>query len=115
MLRVPPGPTAARLKAYHAAEIAYAFGNLNPPRPWEDADRQLSDAMSSYWANFAATGDPNGKGLPKWPAYAASDDSSIVFGDKIEVQRGVNKAGLDFFDRVNAALNQPAEGGSGRR
>src|ERR1017187_9354176 len=68
--RNPPGPAAARYRAYHASEIAYVFGTLLPPRPWEDADRALSDKMSSYWVNFAATGDPNGKGLPLWPAYS---------------------------------------------
>lgn len=101
--RVPPGPNADKYRAYHAAEIAYAFGNLNPPRPWEDTDKKLADAMSSYWANFAASGNPNGKGLPKWPAYNAKTDPSMVFGDQIAVQRDVNKVALDFFDRFNAS------------
>ena len=101
--RTPPGPLAARLHAYHAAEIQYVFGNLRAGRPWEDADRKLSDAMISYWANFAATGNPNGKGLEKWLKYDAKIDPLMNFGDKIEVQHNVNKAGLDFFDRFTAS------------
>ena len=100
---VPPGPNADRYRAYHAGEIAYVFGNLNPPRPWQDADRKLSDEMSSYWANFAATGNPNGKGLPKWPSYNAKSDASMVFGDDTAVQHDVNKTALDFFDRFFAS------------
>ncbi len=110
--RNPPGPNAARYRAYHASEIAYVFGTLNPPRPWEETDRTLSDKMSSYWVNFAATGDPNGKGLTVWPAYSTKDDPSIIFGDKIEIRREVNKAGLDFLDRFFGAQ---AGGGEGNR
>jgi para-nitrobenzyl esterase len=106
--RVPPG--ADKLGAYHASEIAYVFGNLGTRRAWEDADRKLSDVMSSYWANFAATGDPNGKGLPKWPAYSASSDESMIFGDTIKVQPNVNKITLDFFDRFTESQKVPKAG-----
>jgi para-nitrobenzyl esterase len=100
--RVPPGPTSDRYRSYHAAEIQYVFGNLRPARPWEEADRKLSEAMSSYWANFAATGNPNGKGLPKWPVYDAKSDPSIEFGDQVAVRHEVNKPALDFFDTFAA-------------
>jgi para-nitrobenzyl esterase len=108
--RVPPG--ADKLGAYHASEIAYVFGNLGTRRTWEDADRKLSDMMSSYWANFAATGNPNGKGLPKWPAYSASSDESIVFGETVSVQPNVNKITLDFFDRFTESQKAQRAGQS---
>jgi carboxylesterase type B len=103
----PPGPDSDRYRAYHASEIAYVFGNLLPPRPWEDADRKLADEMSSYWVNFAAKGDPNGGGLLKWPAYREKTDDLMEFGDKPAVANDVNKAGLDFWEEYFARARAP--------
>ena len=47
-----------------------------------DDDRKIADIMSSYWANFAATGDPNGKGLPVWPAFDSKSQKTMELGDK---------------------------------
>jgi para-nitrobenzyl esterase len=54
-------------------------------RPWTDTDRKLADAMSSYWVNFAETGDPNGKGLPLWPAFGTTAERGIEFGDSVKL------------------------------
>jgi len=61
--------------AVHSAEIEYALGNLdgNLVFAWTDADRTTSHVMQSYFANFIIHGDPNGKGLPAWPALAEHD------------------------------------------
>jgi para-nitrobenzyl esterase len=101
--RTPPWEQSNRYRAYHAAEIQYVFANLRPNRPWEEADRKLADAMSSYWVHFAATGNPNGKGLAKWPSYEAKADALMDFGDQVEVKHDVNKTALDFFDRFFAS------------
>jgi para-nitrobenzyl esterase len=98
--RVPPGPTAARMGAYHSAEITYVFHNTHRPggRPWEETDHHLSDMMASYWVNFATSGDPNGKGLPEWPAFEPKADRLMGFGDKVEVTPIPHQPALDFLD-----------------
>lgn len=110
--RRPPGPQSARLRAFHASEIAYVFGTFVWPFPWEDTDKKLSDAMTSYWVNFAATGNPNGGSLVKWPAYNAKDDQALEFGDQIAVRPEVNKAGLDFFDGYYRSLAEKRTAGA---
>jgi len=100
----PPGPGGERLGAFHALDIAYVFGNFTFPFPWDDTDRKLSDTIMTYWTNFAKTGDPNGAGLPEWPAYNPADDNVLDFGDPVTVRTHVNQAGLDFFDAYHASL-----------
>jgi len=62
------GPAASG--AGHSVEIEYALGNLdgNPVYAWTDADRAVSRQIQGYFANFIKTGNPNGAGLPQWPA-----------------------------------------------
>jgi len=92
--KVPPGEFGQKLGAYHASEIAYVFETL---AGGGDADKKLSDEMSSYWVNFAATGDPNGKNLPKWPVFDKSENA-MSLGDKVESIPLPNKSGLDWID-----------------
>ena len=68
--RSVPGREA--VGATHGAEVAYVFGRLDRTGPdspaYTEGDRKASDQIQAYWTRFAATGNPNGAGLPAWPA-----------------------------------------------
>ncbi len=59
-------------------------------------DRHLSDAMTSYWANFAARGDPNGPSLPVWRPYDAQKDVLQELGERIGPLSTPRKAQMAF-------------------
>lgn len=66
----------------HSSDIAYVFGNLAVRmRPYESLDYAMSDAMMTYWANFAKSGDPNGEGMPNWPKYTAETPVAMHFSN----------------------------------
>jgi para-nitrobenzyl esterase len=95
--RVSPSPIAKRLGAYHASEIRYVFDNLQN-QPADDIDRQVAETMSDYWVNFATHGNPNGKHVPKWPAYEEKLDIAMGFGEHILTTEVPNKPALDLLD-----------------
>lgn len=94
------------LMSWHSSELWYTFHSLQtsvpPARPWENIDFELADVMSSFWANFIKTGDPNGDGLPFWPesgerfAYMELDDPCRPFENG---NSRLDQLIMDFLDR----------------
>ena len=64
----------------HGQEVAYVFGHLDTSRPQTSkTDFEISDAMATYWTNFAKYGDPNGKGVPSWPNFSDANPEVMYF------------------------------------
>ena len=96
-------PRLQRLGAFHGIEIAYVFGNADqvPQVTPTAADISLSQAIMGYWTNFAATGDPNGQGLPVWPAYTGEGDQYQELGETIATGSGYYPQAYDLALKIN--------------
>ena len=93
-------PASRAYGAVHGVELPFVFGTLGDvPGYTPDASAlALSDAMNAAWARFAATGDPNGPGLPAWPAYDPTRDATLVWDAPASAANGIRSAACDFWD-----------------
>lgn len=101
----PPIPNTLYYKAFHTGEIPYVFDNLHKldRGSYGDEDHALADALSSYWVNFATTGNPNGGDLPEWPMYSVERAEYIEFRTPIKTGTDLLKDQLDFIESVGAS------------
>jgi para-nitrobenzyl esterase len=89
--------------APHATEIPFVFDTVQARygKDLTDADRATAQAANAYWANFARTGNPNGSGLPQWPAYSTKTDMLMDFGPAAPVAKPDPwKDRLDLVERL---------------
>jgi para-nitrobenzyl esterase len=116
----PPFPAGSVYQGWgasHFAELWYVFDHLNQePWRWTKADRRVAEEMSSYWVNFARSGDPNGPSLPVWPAFTTAGSKVLYIGDPTTVGGVANIDSLSVFDAVYSAVRgKPFGAGSVRR
>ena len=99
--------------APHGLELLYVFGDYDNITGWwemtygmmsmmgsplksrdpglTEKDKYVSESMMRYWTQFARTGNPNGSGLPDWPAYTALNDSYLYINETLEVKTGFSE------------------------
>ena len=63
-----------------------------------EADKLISETMVVYWTNFAMKGDPNGPGVPAWPAYNDRDPQSMYFSQTAGVGPVPSLASMKVLD-----------------
>ena len=98
-----PDARAEGLGSFHGLEIVYVFGNLDEEayEGIDEADYELSEAMMTYWTDFAKEGDPNGGGVPDWPAYTAGDAPYQELGESITTGSGLFQQAYELVLQIN--------------
>ncbi len=107
-MRSPSGSIiagSAATGASHSAEIEYALGNLPTNRvyDWQPGDYKVSEIMQGYFVNFIKTGNPNGIGLPNWPAVKSGVAAELMYIDtntKVETEK--TRERYLFLDKLPA-------------
>ncbi|HLJ50561.1 MAG TPA: carboxylesterase family protein [Bryobacteraceae bacterium] len=83
-----------RPRAFHCAELAFVFDNTDRCETMTGGGpdaRLLGAKVSEAWIQFARTGDPNHKGLPKWSAFTAERVPTMIFDNKCEMKENPDK------------------------
>ncbi|MEI4507351.1 carboxylesterase family protein [Sphingopyxis sp. CCNWLW253] len=77
---VPKAAQSMLKGAVHASDREYVFQTLGASNwPTDANDAAQARTISSYWAGFATTGNPNGGARPPWPRFDPAQARLIDF------------------------------------
>lgn len=96
--------------SYHGSEMWFAYDSLARCwRPFTGKHYDLARQVSSYWANFVKTGNPNGvdtigQALPEWKAFTAENEFVMEFTDKPDQSKTAVDPLMKF--RIDCAMQK---------
>jgi para-nitrobenzyl esterase len=84
-----------QLKSFHTLEIPFVTANVDEAKSMTGTGQDryaLQDRMSTAWAAFARTGNPNHKGLPNWSSFDTTTRMTMVFDNVCSLINDPHKA-----------------------
>jgi para-nitrobenzyl esterase len=104
----PEGSSQAGLGSPHGSDVPYVFQHLNASSPQTTkSDMEISEAMGTYWTNFAKRGDPSGEGVPAWPAFSDANPVLMYFNQTPHTGPVPNADALMVLDKYFAWRRTP--------
>jgi para-nitrobenzyl esterase len=94
-----------KLRSPHTIEMPFVFDNVSDPLVQKLTGNApdvfpLAERVSGAWAAFAATGSPNSKGFPRWPAYSAADRNVMMINSMSEVVKDPARESRDVIENI---------------
>ena len=62
----------------------------------------MADRISSSWAAFAATGNPNNDEVPDWPEYTAPERATMIFDTQMSVEYDPRAEIREFWQGIES-------------
>jgi len=90
--------------AFHSLEMPFIFNTMDQKplsmvlktKNQKEMD-ELSRIMQGYWTNFAKTGNPNGPGIPEWPAFQLDSPKVQVLDTRTRPEDVNNQKQCEFW------------------
>jgi para-nitrobenzyl esterase len=92
----------------HGQDVGYVFQTLDPKNPQTTkTDLEISEAMATYWTNFAKFGHPNDEGVPEWRAFSDDNPEVMHFCQMPQLGKVPSKESLETLDAYFAWRRTP--------
>lgn len=92
----------------HGQDVGYVFKTLDTSDPkTTQNDLEISEAMATYWTNFAKFGDPNGEGMPDWEAFSDENPKLMYFSKTPYMGPVPSAESLEVLDKYFAWRRTP--------
>jgi para-nitrobenzyl esterase len=108
-----------RREQTHAGELPFLFETLTARygNAVSERDRAIAQAFNRYVVNFVKHGDPNGPGLPRWPAFDAGSFRLMDFaaGGRPRFRTDPRARGVQLVERAADAAGSAQAAATGRR
>lgn len=96
------GPVARGLRpaSTHGSDLNHLFWTRTDTGDLTPSQRRLGDTIVKYWSNFAHHGDPNGRGLPRWPSTDKYGRAIVLSPDQISITRLAEDRNCSFWSKL---------------
>jgi para-nitrobenzyl esterase len=94
-----------KLRSPHTIEMPFVFDNVSDPLVQKLTGSApdvfpLAEQVSGTWTAFAATGSPNSKGFPQWPAYSAAGRNVMTINSTSEVVKDPARQSREVIENI---------------